>query len=415
MAETENAILAAESAAMDEPAGSRFLAPPSEPTSAAPDKAPVEIAQLEEIERPARADNGLRAAASLRDAPELAGSLLHLSPKNFRRYVERSEMGLSDERKALLVAFSLAMAGKSAEALELAGNLKAGEGVSESEFSYLRSAVEGQWKGTRAASASRRGSVEVAMELALLAREGKRLLDQRDWQAAAETLSTVLLEDVRAPWPTDWAFTRSWGERLNDAQEHYRWNAKGKWPAVDEKVKPGDSLSTIRSRVVKDVSGLLMCTGLIDRVNGIGDRYLQAGEQLRIPTEPVSTLVDLEARHVLYLFGDEVAAVWPVAIGAPGNDTPEGSYKVGELIPEPPWFRPGEPMIPFGDPGNLLGTRWVGWLEEDGSSTHYGFHGTWEPETIGQAVSDGCIRLRNSDVEELYKVIPRGTSVTVQL
>ena len=150
-------------------------------------------------------------------------------------------------------------------------------------------------------------------------------------------------------------------------------------------------------------------------MNGIGDRYLQPGEQLRIPTDLVSTLVDLEARHVFYMFGNEIGAVWPVAIGAPGSDTPEGEYKVGVLTSEPPWFRPGEAMIPYGDPDNQLGTRWVGWNGSGGKATHYGFHGTWEPETIGNAVSDGCIRLRNEDVEELYLVIPRGSAVTVQM
>jgi len=364
---------------------------------------------------PAPKDSELRSVASTRDVPELAGALLHSNPKAFVAYLDAAGLKLSDERRQLLIAFSLAMAGRPAEALDMAGHLEAGEGSQGIEFALLKAAVEGEWVGTRAASSSKAGSVEYAMELALLAREGQRLLDRREWQSAASAISAVLLGDVSAPWASSWSFTRTWAERLNAAQGHHRWNKKGAWPSIEEEVKPGDSLSSVRARVVKSNAGLLMCTGLIDRVNGIGDRYLQAGETLRVPTQLASTLVDLEARHVFFLFGDEVAAAWPVAIGAPGNDTPEGSYVVGELIPEPPWFRPGEPMIPFGDPGNLLGTRWVGWNEVDGSATHYGFHGTWEPETIGQAVSDGCIRLRNDDVEELYKIIPRGTSVTVQL
>ena len=411
----ENAVLAAEGAGQQEAAASRFLPPPASVKEQAPKEIEREKPRQPEKSVPRLPESTLKSAANLRDVPDLAGALLHLNPKAFLTFLESANLGLSAERKKLLAAFSLAMAGKPTEAVNLAPDLEPGNGVKESEFALLKSAVQGEWAGARAASSSKGGSVEHAMELALLAREGKRLLDRREWRAAAEALSAVLLADIRAPWPSSWEFSNTWAGRLNAAQEHHRWNTKGSWAGVDEKVKPGDSLSTIRARVVKANAGLLLCTGLIDRVNGIGDRYLQAGENLRIPTELVSTVVDLEARHVFFLFGEEVAAVWPVAIGAPGNDTPEGAYVVGELIPEPPWFRPGEPMIPFGDPANLLGTRWVGWNEEDGGATHYGFHGTWEPESIGQAVSDGCIRLRNEDVEHLYQIIPRGTSVTVQL
>lgn len=411
----ENAILAAEGPVQEKAPTSRFLPPPASVTEQAPREIDREKPRETLKPAPNTTKGGLKSAANLRDVPELAGALLHLDPKTFLTFLESADLGLSEERKKLLLAFSLAMTGKPTEAVNLAPDLEPGNGIKESEFALLKSAVQGEWTGARAASSSRTGSVEFAMELALLAREGKRLLDRREWKPAAEALSTVLLADIRAPWTSSWDFSRTWGARLNAAQAHHRWNPKGSWDAVDEKVNPGDSLSTIRARVVKANAGLLLCTGLIDRVNGIGDRYLQAGETLRIPMELVSTVVDLEARHAFFLFGDEVAAVWPVAIGAPGNDTPEGVYVVGELIPEPPWFRPGEPMIPFGDPGNLLGTRWVGWNDEDGSATHYGFHGTWEPETIGQAVSDGCIRLRNADVEDLYQIIPRGTAVTVQL
>ncbi|MFT7662099.1 MAG: hypothetical protein ACI87A_000310 [Planctomycetota bacterium] len=401
------------------PAGPRKLQPPGSGSRTRP-----KVPGVKESARPATPSvkvktptigSGLSATATLRDVPALAGALLHRDPDGFREFLKGSNLGLSENRKRLLIAFSVAISGNASGAVAIAGDLVPGDGVGETEFSYLKSAVDGSWARARAASAARAGAIEYAMELALLAREGKRLLDRREWRLAAETLSQVLLEDVGAPWASDWSFSETWGNRLNAAQEHYRWNPKGSWPSVTEEVKSGDSLSLIRSRVVKQVPGLLMCTGLINRVNGVGDRYLQPGEQLRIPTELVSTLVDLEARHVFFMFGDEIGAVWPAAIGAPGHETPEGEYKVGVLTPEPPWFRPGEAMIPYGDPDNQLGTRWVGWNENGGNATHYGFHGTWEPETIGNAVSDGCIRLRNEDVEELYLVIPRGSAVKVQM
>ena len=66
-------------------------------------------------------------------------------------------------------------------------------------------------------------------------------------------------------------------------------------------------------------------------------------------------------------------------------------------------------MIESGSPENSLGTRWLGFDKKG-----YGIHGTVEPETIGQQVSQGCVRMLNEDVEELYDLLPRGTRVTVQ-
>jgi lipoprotein-anchoring transpeptidase ErfK/SrfK len=43
----------------------------------------------------------------------------------------------------------------------------------------------------------------------------------------------------------------------------------------------------------------------------------------------------------------------------------------------------------------------------------YGIHGTDQPESIGQSVSHGCVRLRNSDVEQLYPMVPVGTPVYI--
>jgi hypothetical protein len=55
----------------------------------------------------------------------------------------------------------------------------------------------------------------------------------------------------------------------------------------------------------------------------------------------------------------------------------------------------------------VLGTRRL--LIGDG----YGIHGTDHPETIGRAVSHGCVRLRNEDIEKLYDMVPVGTPVFI--
>ena len=65
-----------------------------------------------------------------------------------------------------------------------------------------------------------------------------------------------------------------------------------------------------------------------------------------------------------------------------------------------------------GGTDNPLGARAL-YLFKDGRDTLYRIHGTNEPETIGQAVSSGCIRMMNQDVMDLYNRVPTGAKVVV--
>jgi lipoprotein-anchoring transpeptidase ErfK/SrfK len=173
-------------------------------------------------------------------------------------------------------------------------------------------------------------------------------------------------------------------------------------------VQPGDSLVAIRKKVIADKPELNLCTGLIQRANQLRDgNSIHPGQKLRIPLDAVHTLVSLRARFLLYYHGEEVVAAWPVTIGREDRTVP-GEYTVGEKQEEPMWFRQGDP-VPFGEPENPLGTRWIAWAGSNG----LGFHGTWEPEKIGQAASDGCIRMKNEDVELLFEVLPRASRIVV--
>ena len=70
------------------------------------------------------------------------------------------------------------------------------------------------------------------------------------------------------------------------------------------------------------------------------------------------------------------------------------------------------------DPKNPLGERWIGLTGIEGSAVgqeRYGIHGTIEPESIGKNTSMGCIRMRNEDVEFLYRcLIEKHSTVTVR-
>ena len=64
--------------------------------------------------------------------------------------------------------------------------------------------------------------------------------------------------------------------------------------------------------------------------------------------------------------------------------------------------QPYLPRFMAGGPGNPMGARalYIG-------GTVYRIHGTNQPQTIGTAVSSGCFRLVNADIEDLYRISPR--------
>lgn len=65
-----------------------------------------------------------------------------------------------------------------------------------------------------------------------------------------------------------------------------------------------------------------------------------------------------------------------------------------------------------GGPNNPLGARAM-YLYQNGHDTAIRIHGTTEPSSIGHAVSNGCLRMVNDHVIELFNSVPVGTPVTV--
>lgn len=65
-----------------------------------------------------------------------------------------------------------------------------------------------------------------------------------------------------------------------------------------------------------------------------------------------------------------------------------------------------------GGPGNPLGARAL-YLFQNGRDTYFRIHGTTAPKSIGRSVSNGCIRMINDHVIDLYERVPVGTVVTV--
>ena len=265
------------------------------------------------------------------------------------------------------------------------------------------------------ASLSAAAPLERALELALIEVQARRLADLGDSAGAARDLSRLLLAEISGPWEADRDTLARWSAALLAAQEKHRWNPRGDWPALEVSVRPGDSLIAIRKRVLAEHPELLLCTGLIARANGLRDEEaIQPDDVLRIPTDRASAIVDVNARWTFYLHAGEVVAAWEVGVGKEQGSTRPGTYAISVKQSEPMWFRPGREPVPFGAQGNPLGTRWLEW-GEDGRGSHLGFHGTDDPSGVGGRVSEGCVRMRNEDVERLFDILPLGAEVVVQL
>ena len=116
--------------------------------------------------------------------------------------------------------------------------------------------------------------------------------------------------------------------------------------------------------------------------------------------------------------GDEVIRSWPVAVGTGGSPTPTGTFVVGAKRYEPTWVNPapnrwGEDMPARIGPGpnNPLGLRALNWNRPGGGDTLIRFHGTPNEASIGEAASNGCVRMFNQDVIELYGLVSSGTVI----
>ncbi len=100
-------------------------------------------------------------------------------------------------------------------------------------------------------------------------------------------------------------------------------------------------------------------------------------------------------RRLHLVNGSKIIKTFPIAVGKPQTPTPTGTYQIINKIV---------------NPGGILGTRWMGLDIPNGP---YGIHGTFRPDSIGRAVSNGCIRMYNNNVEELFRLVRVGTTVTI--
>src|SRR5579871_5570123 len=141
------------------------------------------------------------------------------------------------------------------------------------------------------------------------------------------------------------------------------------------------------------------------------------------PYRPGTIVVMIGERHLYFVEPGGMAMRYTVGVGREEALNFRGSAVIGRKAEWPHWA-PTATMIERmpryaayaggmpGGLGNPLGARAL-YLYRGGQDTHFRLHGTIEPETIGTAVSSGCIRLFNHDIIDLYNRAPVGTPVVV--
>ena len=159
-------------------------------------------------------------------------------------------------------------------------------------------------------------------------------------------------------------------------------------------VQQGETLSQIARDFRTPLSKIISANP------SINPNILYIGQSITIPgfpdpnTLPYQIEVSINNRRLRLLRDGILQKEYPIAVGRIVYNTPVGDFIIINKAP---------------NPGGPFGTMWMSLSKE-----HYGIHGTNDPSSIGRAVSRGCIRMNNKDVEELARIIPIGTPVSIR-
>ena len=132
---------------------------------------------------------------------------------------------------------------------------------------------------------------------------------------------------------------------------------------------------------------------------------------------PGTIVVDTAERRLYFIQSSGSALRYGIGVGRVGFQW-KGTHKITAKKENPEWTAPPEMIarqkdvprrMKGGDPDNPLGTHamYLG-------STLYRIHGSPDADSVGEAESSGCFRMRNADVVDLYKRVPVGTIVVVK-
>lgn len=136
---------------------------------------------------------------------------------------------------------------------------------------------------------------------------------------------------------------------------------------------------------------------------------LAVGDKLRIPGTFLRVEGWRQLRFVMVMAGDLPIRIYASSSGKPESPTPLGEFTLKVCEKNPVYYPPSAPAVPYGNPDNPLGERWMGFAEDK----QYGLHGTNNEATIGSFETGGCIRMHNVDAVELFDLVGPGAKVKI--
>lgn len=174
-------------------------------------------------------------------------------------------------------------------------------------------------------------------------------------------------------------------------------------PLIDTYViQPGDTLEKI-------AKAYFITDDLLTRINGIKNKnQIRLGQRIKVIRGPFHAVVTKSTFDLDVYLQNTFVKHFKVGLGT-DSSTPAGEWVCENKLVNPTYFPPRGGAIKAADnPENPLGERWIGLKGLTGEAVgqeRYGIHGTIDPDSIGKAVSMGCIRLRNEDVGLLYEML----------
>lgn len=181
----------------------------------------------------------------------------------------------------------------------------------------------------------------------------------------------------------------------------------GVLPAKEYVVVKNDSYWKICSNLRK--AGQPIEPGWIKLFNRRKGDNIAVGDKLHVPAAALRIEAWRQLRFVAVYAGDLPLRVYACSAGKPESPTPLGDFTLKICEKQPVYYPPSAPAIPYGNPENPLGERWLGFAEDK----QYGLHGTNSEQTIGSFETGGCVRMHNSDVLELFDLTGPGTLVRI--
>jgi lipoprotein-anchoring transpeptidase ErfK/SrfK len=174
-------------------------------------------------------------------------------------------------------------------------------------------------------------------------------------------------------------------------------------------------LASSAARAAQDISIFLYPPGQASSERPLVSPIPRETVEYNGPYKPGTIIVNTGERRLYYVLGDHSALKYGVGVGRPGF-TWAGASHIANKREWPDWTpppqmlkrRPDLPRHMEGGIENPLGARAM-YI----AGTLFRIHGSNEPDTIGQAVSSGCIRMTNDDVIDLYSRVKVGAPVVV--